>query len=120
MPQTRDVVVTPENLDRAKSQFPGFAPLLNVLFGGASSGAAQEGSTKSARIARTFKYGDKLKTTKQMESADGSIVIPAGTPAVFLGINPDKERGTHVDVAWMSQDVDDNGKRWIAKHFTKA
>ncbi len=101
------------NKDTIKAALNAF---LESLFSEASS--EDRGEARPAPR-HSFTVSQNLVTTKEMVSADGETVIPLGTKAVYIGQNADKPKD-YLDVAWLSQAVNDNGKSWKAKHFRAA
>lgn len=90
--------------------------VLERIFGGSDSA---QSAARLPAPKHNFNKGQILVTTRQLESADGEIIIPAGTKAQYLGQNKELPK-QFLDVAWLSQDVDDNGKRWKHTGFRLA
>ena len=63
-----------------------------------------------------FKRGDNLVTTQDMRG--GGETIPAGSKALYIGLNDEREG--YIDVVWLDENIEDNGRRWEGDRFRKS
>ena len=112
------IQITSETIKKAKEfaedNCDGVREVLDILF----PDSGQENESTSEPVAE-FHRGQTIKTVQEIKSKDGSLVIPEGSKAVYLGVNAEKP--THLDCVWLyGQGIEDNGKRWKADRFTVA